>query len=489
LRTGAITHVLEDHEKDVISVAHLDGRLYTCGDDSTLRVWDLATGKCLAVWGPFETETDTCALDPLHGRAVLGCDDGKLRLFDVRSGQATSVVDAHSSGVKRVGISPSTGDIVSAGYDQRICIWDGDSLRLKVTLERKLSAWERSVTWSPDGGRVLAGTFDGTVLEWDAETGRLQSEVGDVAGGNVCFNEASGTPSGEAAFVSDDGRVRLARITPEGAEWLAEVEPAAGRVLMNAITVDEAGDVVVAGAHDRHLYTFDKVGTELLRERRIYLDQGPINSVRVAHHPGFEGDVFVACYSGAVVRVTPEGRIAARFHPHEGAVKALRLHPDQPLGVSCSADSSVASWDLHGRPVRRFPGHIAIADDVDLDPTGRLLASVSRDFTLKVFSLADGRLLHSIALGRRSPKSVCFVEEDLILVGNYWGELIRVSLPNGTVTRRTIARNGLSSLTRCAGHVLATSYDGAAYLVRPADLAVVRTVRAMTQHAAEAVLV
>ncbi len=56
------------------------------------------------------------------------------------------------------------------------------------------------------------------------------------------------------------------------------------------------------------------------------------------------------------------------------------------------------------------------------------LASVSRDFTLKVYRLADGRMRHSVSLGRRSPKSMCFVDEHTVIVGNYWGELIKFDL-------------------------------------------------------------
>jgi WD40 repeat protein len=489
LRTGGILRVLEGHEKDVISVAHLGGRVYTCGDDKTLRVWDAATGKQLRVWGPFECETDTCALDPLHQRAVLGCDDGFIRLFDLQSGEMTAVVEGHGSGIKKIAVSPQNGDILTAAYDQRVAVWDAETLRLKCNLERKLSTWERSVCWSPDGRRVLAGTFDGTVMAWDAADGRSLMEVGDGDEGNVCFNEASANAEGEAALVSDDGRVRLACLTSERADWLTCVEPASGRVLMNAVCLDDKEGVVVCGSHDHRLHLFDKEDGELHNERIIHLGEGPINSIRVAHHAGFEGDLFVACYSGAIMRVTRAGQIAARIRLHEGAVKSLRIHPGRPLGISCSSDGFVASWDLDGRMVRPFVGHMAIADDVDIDPSGGRIASVSRDFTLKVFSLDDGRLLHSVALGRRSPKSVCFVEDDMVLVGNYWGELIQVRLGTHTVTRRTIARNGLSSMCRCAGHVLATSYDGGAYLIRPADLTLLQSLRGMVQRAEEALLV
>ena len=165
---------------------------------------------------------------------------------------------------------------------------------------------------------------------------------------------------------------------------------------------------------------------------------------------------------------------------HEGAVKSLRLHPRETLGVSCGADGLLLSWNFEGQLLHRYLGHTAIINDVDLDPTGQRLASVSRDFTLKVFEVATGRLQHSIPIGRKSLKSVCFYDDTTVLIGDYWGGLIRVDLESESSRRKAVAANGISAVARCGEHVVAASYDGMIYLVRP-DLTVVRTLRAMQQ--------
>jgi WD40 repeat protein len=484
LASGAITRVLEGHEKDVLSVVSFGDRLYTSGDDMTLRVWDIAAGELLRTWGPFETETDSCAVDPTRDRAVLGCDDGYLRLFDLASGALVAEIEAHSSGIKKVAVSPVTGDILSAAYDQRILIWDAVDLRRKLQLESRHATWERSFNWSPDGAAILAGTFDGTVLEWDSRTGACRQEVG-TAGGNACLNEVSADDRGDVVVVSDDGRVRLGRLSRSEAEWLGVVEPEGGRVLMNAVNLDSGTDLVACGAHDHTIHLFDKAGSSLRNERVAALGEGPINSIRVAHHPGYDGQAFVACYSGAIVRVDRAGRVLDKIRLHEGAVKALRIHPHQPLGASCSADGALISWTLDGRLHDRYLGHMAIVDDVAIDPSGTYLASVSRDFTLKVYRLSDGRMQHSVSLGRRSPKSMCFVDGRTIIVGDYWGALIKFDLETEKVTRRTVAQNGLSSVCPRGTDVIASSYDGALYLVDPADLEVKGTLRAMVQRVAE----
>ena len=487
LRTGAATRVIDEHEKDVLAVAYADGKIYTSGDDMTLRQWNLQTGEMLKKWGPFEQETDTCAIDPLHQRVILGCDDGFIRVFDIESGDLIREFAAHAAGIKKVAASPATGDVLSAAYDQRILVWHAETLELKAEMESLPSTWERSLNWSPDGARILAGTFDGTVVEWDAASGRRLSEIGGAAGetGNACFNDVAASAAGEIVLVSDDGYLRLARLRPAEAHWLAQVEPASGRMLMNAVTLDETYGLVVAGAHDHKLHIFRKVESELRDEVEVALGQGPINCIRVAHNRGVAGEIFAACYSGAIAHVTPRGEIKRMIRVHEGAVKALRIHPTKNLGVSCGADNLLLSWSLAGELIERFPGHTAIVDDVDIDPTGEFIASTSRDFTVKVYSLHDGKLRHSVLLGHRSPKSLSFWSPGIVIIGDYWGALIKVDLASGQVTRRTIARNGISSLARSGAYLVAASYDGAAYLVRPDDLTVVQTIRAMTQRLAE----
>lgn len=486
--TGDVVRQIDGHDKDVLSLAYHGGRLYSSGDDKTLRVWDL-DGKLLRMWGPFENETDTCAIDVSRGRVVLGCDDGVVRVFQADDGTLVKAIPAHASGIKKVSVAPD-GEILSAAYDQRIIIWDRATLQQRVVLENLRSKWERSFSWSHDGQRIYAGTFDGTVAEWDVATGTLLRELGAGAGtgaggnakGNACFNRVSGSPGGAVAAVADDGYLRIAEITAAGARWATRVEPSSGRMLMNAVALDAERGMVVAGAHDHRLHCYRWRAGELVDERELFLGEGPINSIAIAPYPELPGEIFVGCYSGAICRVTPGGELRARMRIHDGAVKAVRLHPVEPLGASCSADGVLLTWTLTGEIAHRLVGHTAIVNDVDIDPTGRLLASVSRDFTLKIYSLAAGELVQSFSLGRKSLKSVCFASDRVVLVGDYWGNLIKVALDSGGVTRAAIARNGISSLTRCCDFVVAASYDGTLQAVHPDSLAVLRRLGAMRQR-------
>ncbi len=143
----------------------------------------------LHTWGPFEVETDTCAIDPGRRRAVLGADDGCVYVFDTASG-ATPGADRgqclrHQEGghlaerrqhsFRRLRPAPAA---LGRG-----------NLRAQVELAAHPGIWERSLSFSPDGREILAGTFDGTLVHWDAATGEeaRRDRRRGAAGGRKCL--------------------------------------------------------------------------------------------------------------------------------------------------------------------------------------------------------------------------------------------------------------------------------------------------------------
>ncbi len=481
--SGQILRRLRGHQKDVLAAACHAGNIYSAGDDMTLRKWDLDTGDLLQTWGPFDNETDTVAVDPVHGFAVLGCDDGCIRVFDIEQEAMVQVIEAHQSGIKKVAISPANGDILSAAYDQRLLVWDPETFQLKTEMQYIPGTWERSIAWSADGKMISAGTFDGTVLVWDTLTGQLSHRLGGQgSSGNACFNDVAATADNVFTTVSDDGILRLGEFSQPDPRWIQAVEPASGRMLMNAVTLDTESQLVVGGAHNRKLHIYDLGDGCLSNEREVALNEGPVNSVRISRSPTAKGQIFAACYSGAIVKVDASGTVLDKIRVHDGAVKALRLHPTKPVGLSCGADGILVSWNYDGDMLREYKAHDAIINDLDLNPAGTMVASVSRDFSLKVHDIETGKRLHTLMIGNKSLKSVCFWDDDTVVIGDYWGGMIKVDLQQQRYERYEVARNGLSAITHMGSHVLGVSYDGIALMMRPDDMKVIATLRAMDQR-------
>lgn len=465
LQTGAIKKIVQGHKKDVLSLAADDEYLYSCGDDKTLRVWNLNSFKQVQIIGPFHYETDTCAIDMINKRIIIGCDDGYIRVYRITDGLLIKEIKAHRSGIKKVSVSPKNGDILSAGYDQQILVWSYLDYALVKSLENHTSKWERSLTWSSNGLNILGGTFDGTVVIWNALEGNIEKEIGksETDLGNPCINEVE-VLNDKVVSVSDDGIIRISSLKDNWEQYYDYVS-LQNKVLMNAVTIDSVTKVIICGTHDQKVMILEETATKHFEEKIIPINSGPINTIKTSSN--FDGRPlsFVGSYNGYITVIdNVMSTVEKHWGIHEGAVKAIAIHPTKPIGISCSAASELFVWNEGGEIVQKLYGHTEIINDISISPSGNLLATASRDFCINIYDLNSYQLVGTYKLGNKSLKSICFINEFNIIVGDYWGNIIKVEVETGYSTKKRISSNGISSLARKNDtQFIASSYSGSLY--------------------------
>jgi WD40 repeat protein len=103
----------------------------------------------------------------------------------------TFLQTGHSDSIYDIAWSPDGRRIVSGSYDNTVKVWDAESGRELRTIPVDDSLY--SAQFSPDGGRIIRGSFDNTVNIFDAATGR---EIRSLAGHGNWGASVSYSPDG-----------------------------------------------------------------------------------------------------------------------------------------------------------------------------------------------------------------------------------------------------------------------------------------------------
>ena len=96
-----------------------------------VRIHELGSGKPTSGWrdgASHRNSVTTLALAPNDALAVTGAKDGDLRLWDVRTGACFAVYAGHRDAVWDVSVSPDGAWLLSASADGDARLWPTDLL-------------------------------------------------------------------------------------------------------------------------------------------------------------------------------------------------------------------------------------------------------------------------------------------------------------------------------------------------------------------------
>ena len=183
--------------------------------------------------------------------------DETARVWDVATGREIAVLRGHRNFVYFAAFSPDGARIVTTGLDGNVRIWKAETAE-QILLLRDVSRSRVTAYFSPYGRRILTPLHDYTAVIWDAAAGSviisLKGHKGEVyaaaynrdgtrivtASSDMTARIWDAATGNEIAILWNEGPVRFAAFSPDGSQVVAveDISPDVARI-WNVATAEQ----------------------------------------------------------------------------------------------------------------------------------------------------------------------------------------------------------------------------------------------------------
>jgi WD40 repeat protein len=155
----------------------------TCGDDNTVMVWELATGRRLRQMSTGVSIPLVMACTADGSLAATGCDDGRIFVWNLADGRLAATLRRASAPCSLCGVAFSPdGRVLAAGYsDGHVVLWETLHWTAKQTLPDADAASVGALAFSPDSRLLATGNQNGGGFVWKTSDGSRYSAFAGYA--------------------------------------------------------------------------------------------------------------------------------------------------------------------------------------------------------------------------------------------------------------------------------------------------------------------
>jgi WD40 repeat protein len=450
-RNGSLHKTLTGHTNSIYSATFSPDSQFvaTASHDQTVKLWRVSDGSLIRTFQGHTDSVNWVTFSPDGQILASASDDKTVKLWRL-DGTLQKTLRVHTDWVTALAFSPDGRFIVSAGVDHTISITN--------LTENKTQTFQAhddivfSLSFSPDGRWFASAGDDNAIKIWKLDGTPIKT----LKGHSGRVTSVNFSPDGMTlASASWDKTIRLWTLKDTFLKVLAGEVGHKGRV--SSISLSPTGRQLASASWDKTVKIWNlEPGQTTEAVMTLQAPDGHSDRVfGVSFSPNGRAIASVSqdctvkiwnATNGTLLKTLVDPNLTANpsknsdcpeAPSHSDRVYSVSFSPDSQLIASGSRDKTVKIWRIDGTLLKTLESHTERVNSVAFSPDGHLIASGSDDKTVKLWN-KEGELLQTMA-GRYPHQSyvtsVTFSPDGQRIASASWDNTVKIWHLDGTLEK------------------------------------------------------